>query len=610
MGLLTKLTGRVRAETRSDGLVVLQNDAFIRLCAPYASGEVYIARGYRSDANVQSGLKQLREQNLIPNSDYRSIIVSIDEISDHYEGSYQTELEQKGSSSDSTPAQQKLEALLERAAKLRASDVKIAQYQNVTRMRLRVAGRDIPLDMEWTAQEGLSAMTAAFNSREDGGGHTTMARQEFQSFSVSRLQEGQKREGALRLPASVVKLRGQKGHHENVGGMGNHLVLRLLYDDKNEETGSLEDLGLDQDVLDELEFERGIEDGFVVNGGTTGNGKSTTMINLINQFYADADGHTSIVTFEDPVETRAKGDVWQVPVLSKGSEEEIGLAWRNSLRHLVRINPDVGVLGEMRDGASAEEALRFVASGHKVLSTIHVGSANMIPFRLINWGVAPTEVGAEGALSLLMRQVLLPKLCDHCKQPLSDEVANIIKKALRRSNAAKSEQTGHDVVSDLDMGSLGLFIRNPKGCSHCISDRSDTERQAAWGGYARMIAVAEFIRPDEIYRNAIIERNSLKAFSHWMKPKSKGGLGGITVDQRLARKIVAGELDYRDASRRARDLGPSLLQEIKRLDSNRAEPIEAKRREPSGGADVSRPNLEQDQSRNASGTQSREVSNG
>lgn len=583
MGFFSKFSGRLRPEVRKNGLIVLKSEEFTRLCAPYTNGEVYIARNYRSDANVQNGLKQLRDQGHVPKDGYRNIIVSLDEVRTHYEGSDQAEQEQKAAILDSTPAQQKLEALLERAAKLRASDVKIAQYQNVTRLRFRVAGRDIPLDTEWTAQEGLSAMTAAFNSREDGGGHTTMARQEFQSFSISRLQDGQKLEGAIKLPTSVVKLRGQKGHHENVGGMGNHLVLRLLYDDKNAETGSLNDLGLDEDVLEELEFERGIEDGFVVNGGTTGNGKSTTMINLINQFYSDADGHTSIVTFEDPVETRAKGDVWQVPVLSKGSEEEIGLAWRNSLRHLVRINPDVGVLGEMRDGASAEEALRFVASGHKVLSTIHVGSANMIPFRLINWGVAPTEVGAEGALSLLLRQVLLPKLCDHCKIPLSDELAEVTRKGLKRANASVAEQTGKDFVSKLDVKSLGMFMRNPKGCTHCITDQNDIERKSAWGGYARIIAVAEFIRPDEIYRNAIIERNSLKAHSHWLKPKRDGGLGGITVDQRLARKILAGELDYRDASRRARYLDAELLKEIMQIQST---PVGLHLDEPNGSESV------------------------
>lgn len=559
MSFLGKVMGRAEAHLREDGLALLEEADFQKLCAPYEDGTLYIAKGYQQHEDLHKGLKSLRFAGLIPKDSSKKIIVSLEDIRGHYERGDDAQASARAQLSDSTSALQKLQALLERAAKLRASDVKIAQFGHATHLRLRVAGRDMVLEEEWTLEDGLSAMTAAFNAREDGGGHTAMALREFQSFSISR---DHKKDGKLKLPANVVKLRGQKGHQENTGSLGNHLVLRLFYDDQDDETGRLEDLGLDQDVLDELEFERGIEDGCVIIGGTTGNGKSTTLINLVNQIYEDAEGAVSIVTFEDPVETPAKGDILQIPILSKGSEEDIGLAWRNALRHLVRINPDVGVLGEMRDGASAEEALKFVASGHKVLSTAHVGSANTIPFRLINWGVAATEVGAEGALSLLMRQVLLPKLCDHCKQPASDKILKQVKKSLLRADAAQSDANLRARINAADLTGAGIFMRNKDGCSHCVPEGSDDAHKSAWAGYARMIAVAEFIRPDETYRNAVIARNSQEAYSHWIKPREEGGLGGITVDSRLARKVLAGGVDFLDARRRARSIGSDLLAEL------------------------------------------------
>jgi type II secretory ATPase GspE/PulE/Tfp pilus assembly ATPase PilB-like protein len=555
MSFLTKIKRSVlpgvHFTTRADdGLLLIDDENFRAAAAVFEDGRLYVASGYFSTAEVQQVLSPLATQLGV--SDWHVIEASLEEIDNIYEGTGREALFE----TDKLSVKQKLEALMARAAKIKASDIEIIQGNSKTTLLLRVAGKTLRLEEEWTSEDGLAAIRHAFDAREGGGAETTMAASEFQSFAIAP-------GSGLKFPERLAKLRGQKGHHENRTGMGNHLVMRNLYDDTEGHTGALEELGLDDDVMTELKREMRVDQGCVVIGGTTGNGKSTTIINLINRIFEDRDGRVSIVTFEDPVEMRAcSPEIKQIPVLSKGDQEELSEAWGKALKHLMRINPDIGVVGEMRDGASAEEVLRFVASGHKVLTTLHVGSVNSIPFRLTNWGVSPAEVASETALSLMLRQILVPKLCNGCKAACSEEEIDEIADTIFETTGTSMPKL--ELKAKL---AARLNARNRSGCPSCLGENGDPERKIAWGGLERMIAVAEFIRPDETYRQAIRDNNSEAARNHWLTAKSEGGLGGVTADMRLARKVLAGDVAFWDAKKSEPSLEARVMDLLERADA-------------------------------------------
>ncbi|MDE3081653.1 MAG: Flp pilus assembly complex ATPase component TadA, partial [Paracoccaceae bacterium] len=421
---------------------------------------------------------------------------------------------------------------LTEAARAGASDLKIYERDTETNIRVKVAGREYDLGSPWTPKEGWVAMNFLFNQRDDGGQHVSMAAGKFQSFSVSA-------GGSYPLPRSVIKLRGQKGFHETDHGLGTHMVLRLFYNDQAAATGSLADLGFDDEVYEALQHARDRLAGCVIIGGATGDGKSTTLIRTMDKLYEETKGAISIVTNEDPVEYRARGaGIIQIPVGSSGDAETRKANYRQALMHFVRINPDVGVISEIRDADGAKEILQFVASGHASYTTIHTESASEILFRLIDMGVAPEELAKPGGIRLLMKQTLVPLLCPHCSKPArADDLPR---------------QAKHLAFHPIRM-------RNTEGCEHCTSDRGSLGT-TAWAGYQRLIAVGEVIEPTEEWFRYVIARDAFGARNHWLRPKSEGGLGGTSLGLKVARHVVAGRLDAFDAITKGADFHhPSLI---------------------------------------------------
>ena len=145
----------------------------------------------------------------------------------------------------------------------------------------------------------------------------------------------------------------------------------------------------------------------------------TTEDGPASPFWADAptleeaEGQLNVVTIEDPVEYPIPGAV-QIAVPTTGSGEERGKHFRNALMHFCRVHPASGMVSEIRDADAARQVLQFIDTGHQVRTTIHVHSANAILFRLLDMGVGTAEVCKPGNIELLMKQTLLPRLCDGC----------------------------------------------------------------------------------------------------------------------------------------------------------------------------------------------------
>ncbi len=246
---------------------------------------------------------------------------------------------------------------------------------------------------------------------------------------------------------------------------GEKVVLRLL--DKRMELLDLTQLGFDSDQL--ALFEECIKRpfGLVFLTGPTGSGKSTTLYAAISKRKSTA---VNILTIEDPVEYQIPG-INQVQV-----KPEIGLTFATGLRAFLRQDPDVILVGEVRDQETAEICIRASLTGHLVLSTLHTNDAVTAVTRLIDIGIRPYLVA--GSLILIGAQRLVRRLCPKCKEPKTID--------------AKTK-------ADFRLKADTVYL--PKGCKECRGI-----------GYWGRIAIYEFLPVDEKLRSAIARNEDLDVF--------------------------------------------------------------------------------------------------
>jgi type IV pilus assembly protein PilB len=211
--------------------------------------------------------------------------------------------------------------------------------------------------------------------------------------------------------------------------------------------------------------------GMLLITGPTGSGKSTTLYSCVNEV---AQPDINVVTVEDPVEYRMDG-INQVPVNPKR-----GLTFAGALRSILRQDPDVILVGEIRDKETADIAVKAALTGHLVLSTLHTNDAPSTITRLMDMGVDPFMVSSS--LLAIGAQRLARKVCEACREPLE-----LPDKELLAVGYTKAEiSTG-----------MKLFKPNPAGCGRCS------------GGYKGRFAILETLFLDETLKRMIVEGRSV-----------------------------------------------------------------------------------------------------
>ena len=243
---------------------------------------------------------------------------------------------------------------------------------------------------------------------------------------------------------------------------GEKIVLRLL--DKSGFDFNLTTLGFPQKHLGVFKKVINQPYGMVVVSGPTGSGKSTSLYAALKEI---KDERTNITTVEDPVEYQLDG-ISQVQVF-----EDIGLTFGSTLRSILRQDPDVLLIGEIRDSETADIAVKFSLTGHLVFSTVHANDAPGTLTRLLDIGVAPFLVGS--CLNLVMAQRLVRRICEKCKEeykPTKEELSLI---GLKPQNVK------------------GKFHRG-KGCADCRNT-----------GYRGRIAIFEMIPMTMTLRKLIFD---------------------------------------------------------------------------------------------------------
>ncbi|MBT3502499.1 MAG: Flp pilus assembly complex ATPase component TadA [Candidatus Marinimicrobia bacterium] len=279
---------------------------------------------------------------------------------------------------------------------------------------------------------------------------------------------------------------------------GEKIVMRLL--DKSGFDINLTSLGFPKQNLGI--FKKIIKQpyGLVVVSGPTGSGKSTSLYAALKQIKSEG---TNITTVEDPVEYQLDG-VNQVQVF-----EDIGLTFGSTLRSVLRQDPDVLLIGEIRDSETADIAVKFALTGHLVFTTVHANDAPGTITRLLDIGIAPFLVGS--CLNLVMAQRLVRRICENCKEgytPTAEELTLV----------------------GLDPGLVKGDLYRGKGCTECRNT-----------GYKGRLAIFEMIPMAREIRKLVYESANeddirQSALDHGMVTLREAGLarvldGTITIEE-------------------------------------------------------------------------------
>ena len=285
---------------------------------------------------------------------------------------------------------------------------------------------------------------------------------------------------------------------------GESLVLRIL---NPQSLIEIKDLGLRNDLLEILQREIQKPNGMIIITGPTGSGKTTTLYAILKKIH---NPNIKIITIEDPIEYHIKG------ISQTQTNEAKGYNFANGLRAIVRQDPDVVLVGEIRDQETVKTAIQAALTGHLVLSTVHTNDAVGTISRLIALGAHLPNIGP--ALNIAAAQRLVRKVCAKCRkmETASDEELKIIKDGLK-GIPAKSIELPKKIGRDLK-------IPRAQGCRHC----NDT-------GYKGRIGIFEIIEINDEMEKFIANNPSTAE----IKEKALS-MGLITMQQDGLLKVLQG----------------------------------------------------------------------
>jgi type II secretory ATPase GspE/PulE/Tfp pilus assembly ATPase PilB-like protein/CheY-like chemotaxis protein len=250
---------------------------------------------------------------------------------------------------------------------------------------------------------------------------------------------------------------------------GEKVVIRVL--DSTANVLSLESLGVVGEDLGTVKDLMNLREGIVLVTGPTGSGKTTTLYAALRNIQAKG---VNIVTVEDPVEYKLKGIV-QVQV-----NEKAGLTFAAALRSILRQDPDVVLVGEIRDRETATIAIQAALTGHLVLSTLHTIDAATSIARLLDIGIESYKIGA--ALKGVVAQRLVRRLCGSCKQPFEDTLSPRLRQWIPEGNPI------YKAVGCLDCGHTGY--RGRHAIMEVLTADAEVERRISAGDSPERIAEA------------------------------------------------------------------------------------------------------------------------
>ncbi len=377
--------------------------------------------------------------------------------------------------------------ILQQAVEQRASDIHIEPFENRMRVRYRIDG--VMLE-----SEVLSAQqSAAIISRIKIMAKLNIAERRLpQDGRIQFRVQGKE----LDLRVSTVPTL-----------WGESVVMRIL--DREQVILDFAQLGFEADLLDKFMRILKQPHGIILVTGPTGSGKSTTLYTALSTINSPT---RKIITAEDPVEYQLEG-VNQIQI-----KPSIGLTFASALRSIVRQDPDVIMVGEMRDLETAQIAVQSALTGHLVLSTLHTNDAPSSINRMVDMGVedymiATTVIG-------ILAQRLVRRLCDYCKTPA---------------------QVSDEVLTEMQVNAIAngrvMQLYAPVGCSHCGGK-----------GYQGRLAITELIAMEDSVRKQILARATAQDIA---KVAKAAGMRTLYEDGIL--KAISGQTTLEEVLRVTQD---------------------------------------------------------
>jgi type IV pilus assembly protein PilB len=349
-------------------------------------------------------------------------------------------------STEEAPVIKLANLILVQAIKDKASDIHIEPFEKMVRLRYRVDGSLIdmpppPKNLQVALASRLKVMSAL-------------------DIAERRLPQ----DGRMRVKVAGKDIDLRVSFLPTVHG--EKCVLRVL--DKSNLSASMEKLGMDMDTFTRFKAAVDAPHGLILVTGPTGSGKTTTLYSALNELNGT---QFNIVTVEDPVEFQIMG-VNQVPV-----KKDIGLTFASALRSILRQDPDIIMIGEIRDTETAEIAVESALTGHQVLSTMHCNDAPGAISRLDDMEIAPFLISS--AVILACAQRLMRRICPNCKEPVE-----------------YPEKMFKDLGIDMAFFK-GAPIYRGRGCERCKN-----------AGYTGRLAIIEAMTMSDEIRKLVIKRVS------------------------------------------------------------------------------------------------------
>jgi len=375
--------------------------------------------------------------------------------------------------------------IITRAIEDRASDIHIEAFENKVRVRYRVDG--VLVDAESLPKRLQPAVISRIKI-------------------MSKLNIAERRlpqDGRIKLRVSGRETDLRVSTLPTL--YGESVVMRIL--DRGSTLISLEDIGFNENTIEQYKRLIAIPYGMILVTGPTGSGKTTTLYASLSRINSS---DRKIITIEDPVEYEIEG-INQLQVKPK-----IGLTFANGLRHIVRQDPDVIMVGEIRDKETAEIAIHSALTGHLVFSTLHTNDAPGAVTRLLDMGVESFLVSS--ALSGVLAQRLVRVICPNCKHPVSPEP---------------------ELLQKMGAGNVDFTVFHGEGCEECRHT-----------GYMGRTGIFELMMADDKISRMILDKTSAdsirqSAMARGMMPLRACGWqkvrAGVTTIEEVLR-VTQGEI--------------------------------------------------------------------
>ena len=473
-----------------------------RLVAVFAEGIAVVAHGCRWDSEIKAVFDRAYRARIeiseIVEAETEEILAAYHSHAESqtYEGQQENPIER----------QQDLRRIIGQAAFQKASDIHVQVHFGYSEVRIRVHGR-LRRMVSRTQVDGIALINAAF---------AVAAGQGSQSGSGSFMKGVLTRKSGL-LPAGIDLARLQYSPTSRHAGT---LVMRLKYAAGKGEF-DVETLGYLAPQARDYAIMRRRTSGLYLLAGKVSSGKTTTLQRVLNAMVREKQNEIAIYAIEEPVELEVSGGV-HVSLTDRSGQSRSEM-FLEAIKAALRSDPNVVVLGELRDRESASYAIELAMTGHALWSTIHAGSALGILDRLTDLGIEGWKLSEPSIVSGLAYQRLVGSLCKSCRLPY----ASALSESLLARGLAES------VMDITDRRADQLFVRGP-GCPDCDS------------GLTGRSVVAETVIPDPMLLEYFLggDRRAMRAY--WLAPNADGGLGGIPVMHHAMIKVGRGQCDINE----------------------------------------------------------------